>query len=124
MKSLLACLLAALISRNALAAIPTLKLSWQPVTTMSDGTPIASGTQVSYNVYGGHTLTGPFSLATNVTTTTAIRSNVDVGVDCYRITAVVNGVESDPTPVICVTVTQTVSTVPSSPLNLVLTQTQ
>ena len=114
----------ALMGNVALATTPSLKLSWQPVTTMSDGTAIPAGQAVSYNVYGGHTLTGPFTLATNVSTTTTVRSNVDLGVDCYEITAVVNAVESDPTPVICLTVTESVSTVPSSPLNLVVTQTQ
>lgn len=113
-----------LIGNVTLAGTPTLNLTWQPVTTMSDGTPIPMGHQVTYNIYGGHSVTGPFTLAANVNTTSAVRNNVDLGVDCYQVTAVVNSVESLPTPTICVTVTETVSTVPSAPLNLAVKQTQ
>jgi hypothetical protein len=123
LKSLLR--LACLIPVLALAqTAPTLKLSWQAVTSMSDGSPLPPGATVSYNVYGGHALTGPFSLAGNVTTLANVRTNVAVGLDCYQVTAVVNAVESVATPAVCVTVTASVSPVPATPLNLLITQTQ
>jgi hypothetical protein len=108
-------------------AVPTLTLTWQAVTTMSDGTPIAAGVAVTYRIYGGHSATGPFSLATTVSTTAATRTNVSVGLDCYYVTAVVASVESAGSAVACITVTAggpppVVSTTPATPLNLLVTQ--
>lgn len=107
--------------------VPTLTLTWQPVTTMSDGTPIAAGVAVTYNVYGGHVATGPFSLATTVSTTATTRTNVSLGLDCYYVTAVVATVESAGSAVACITVTAVapppvVSTTPATPLNLLITR--
>jgi hypothetical protein len=109
-------------------AVPTVTLSWQPVTTMSDGTPIAAGVAVTYRVYGSHVATGPFLLATTVSTTAATRTNVSVGLDCYYVTAVVATVESAGSAVACITVTANgpppvVSTTPATPLNLLAVQT-
>jgi hypothetical protein len=109
------------------ASVPTLTLTWQPVTTMSDGTPIAAGVVVTYNIYGGHVATGPFALATTVSTTAATRTNVALGLDCYYVTAVVNAVESAGSAVACITVTANgpppvVSTTPATPLNLLVKQ--
>lgn len=104
--------------------VPTVTLKWNAVTMMSDGNPIPSGVSVSYNVYGAHTASGPWILAANVFGTSSTRSNVEIGNDCYTLTAVISGKESAQVSPICVNVTPSVSTVPASPSGLSVTQTQ
>lgn len=106
-------------------ATPSLNvtLKWNTVTTHDDNSPIPPTQTVSYNVYGAHAASGPWTLAGNVIGTQTVRSNVSVGVDCYRITAVANDVESLPTAAVCVTVSMPVSVTPASPQNLSAQQT-
>jgi hypothetical protein len=104
--------------------VPTVTLSWTAVTTMNDGTPVPTGQSVSYNIYGGHTATGPWTLAANVLTSGSIRPGVELGSDCYYITSLVNSVESLPTTPICLTVTEAAATVPSTPTGVTAKQTQ
>lgn len=97
-------------------------IHWAAVTTMNDGSPIPSGVSVSYNLYGGHSPTGPWSAPIQILGTSTVRYGVSVGDDCYYVTAVVNGKESLPTQPGCVTVTaQAPSTTPAAPTNLVIT---
>lgn len=101
---------------------PAVTIHWAAITTMNDGTPIPSGTAVSYNLYGSHAPTGPWTGPTNILGTSTIRYGVAVGDDCYYLTSLVNGKESLPTTPFCLNVTNTPSTVPSTPTNVVITQ--
>lgn len=101
---------------------PSITIHWGAVTTMNDGTPIPSTLSVSYNLYGGHSATGPWSAPISILGTSTVRYGVAIDTDCYYVTAVVNGKESLPTTPACVTVTAAApSTVPSAPTNLVIT---
>lgn len=97
-------------------------IRWNAVTTMNDGTPLPAGTSVTYNLYGGHNPGGPWSAPISLQGTSTIRYGVDLGQLCYYETATVNGKESLPSPVSCITVTATPSTVPSAPTNLTISQ--
>jgi hypothetical protein len=122
---LLSFLLVTLAVAQTPAVTPTITLKWLAMTTMSDGSPIPAGQSASYNIYGGHTATGPWSAPINVTTVGSVRTGVALGVDCYYITAVVNKVEGLPVTPACVTVAEgTVSTVPGTPTGFTATQTQ
>ena len=120
MKNFLALLALLLTSLDVCAQTPpTITVKWDAITTMNDGSP-ATG-PVTYNLYGGHSETGPWSAPIPLVGTSTIRTGVALGLDCYFATAVVNGVESVPTAVGCVTVTATVSTVPATPGNFAVT---
>lgn len=114
----------AAISVAQAATVPTVTIKWSPVTTYNDGSPIIGAVAVSYNLYGGHTPAGPWSAAIPYQGTSAVRSGVDLGQDCYYVTAVINGKESLPTQVMCLNVTETPSTIPSTPANATAVQTQ
>jgi hypothetical protein len=97
----------------SIAFATNLTLTWQPPTSYTDGTPIASGTAITYNIYGA--LQGELlqQLATGVTATTATRTSVDPGVRCYAVSAVVAGVESAQTAPVCATVAPPVANPPN-----------
>lgn len=60
-----------------------------------DGTDIAAGTVISYNVYqGAKGSTGKAKVATITATATTINTGLQPGETCWQITAVANGVES------------------------------
>lgn len=80
-----------------------LTLKWVAPTTYVTGAAIASGTAITYNVYGapqGQTLA---QLQTGVTALTNTQSNVPYGTQCYAVSATVAGVESAQTTPACVT---------------------
>jgi hypothetical protein len=88
----------------------SLTLSWNAVTTDSDGNLLPSGSSVTYNIYGG--MQGQaLALIGNVTGLSNVRTNVNVGTLCYAVSAVVvtptstTGVEGAQTGTICTTVT-------------------
>ncbi len=86
-----------------------LTLSWNAVTTDSDGNPLPSGSSVTYNIYGGMQRQA-LALLGNVSTLSNVRTNVNVGTLCYAVSAVVvtptstTGVEGAQTGTICTTV--------------------
>lgn len=88
-------------------------LSWQPVTTYEDGSPLDPGTVVKYNVYGAKK-GQPMVYLTSVTTTTLVRDNVDSGIHAYEVSAVVGNTES----ALSTEVDVTVSDAPASPTGL------
>lgn len=103
---------------------PAVTIRWGAVTTMVDGTPIPTNATISYNLYGGHNASGPWSAPVSIVGTSTIRYGVDVGPLCYYITSVVNGKESLPSPTACLNVTAVPATVPSAPTNVQVTQNQ
>lgn len=107
---------------------PAITAHWDVVTAMSDGTPIPAGKLVSYNLYGGHSASGPWTLAINTTALSVVRSGVSVGIDCYQLTSMIGSTESAPTTSICVTITgglpPPVSTTPATPTGFSVLQTQ
>lgn len=104
-----------------------LHLSWNAVTVDNAGKPLPSGATVTYNVYGAQQ-GQPLKLVANVTTTTAVRSNVDVGSDCYAVTALVTPAsiiqtqESLQTATICSSVAAPLPASPAVPTNLQIQQ--
>lgn len=89
----------------AVAGATDILVSWQPVAEYADGTPVAAGTAVTYNLYGA--LQGkPKQLLTAVplADTSSRRSNVLAGVQCYEVTTVIDGVESDHSAESCASV--------------------
>lgn len=121
----LVALLLTLITLSAFAQTatgPSVTLKWDPVVTMNDGTPIPAGVAVSYNLYGGHSATGPWSAPITILGTSTIRNGVALGPLCYYLTAVVGTKESLPTAPACINVTDAAaSTVPSAPTNVTIT---
>ncbi len=86
-----------------LAYATDLTLRWVAPTAYTDGTKIPAGAAITYNVYGAHQGVTPLpKLAGGVTTLSNVRYNVDVGTQCYAVSAVVDGVESAPTVAVCV----------------------
>lgn len=113
---LLALFTAALSSGTAGAT--NLTLSWVAPTQYTDGSNIAAGTAITYNVYGAIQGQPLQQLATALATTTTVRANVDPGVRCYAVTAVITGIESAQTPQVCATVAPPT---PAPPTNLTVT---
>lgn len=101
---------------------PSVTIRWVAPTTMDDGSPIPSNAVISYNLYGGHTPTGPWSTPIPILGTSTIRNGVDTGQLCYYVTTVVNGKESLPTTPQCVNVTPTPSTIPNPPTNVTIVE--
>lgn len=124
MKSFIAILLSMVVFSVAAQSgpPPSITIRWSPVTTMNDGSPIPSGTSVSYNLYGGKTPTGPWSAPINILGTSTVRNGVDLGTLCYYLEAVVNGKVSLPTTPQCINVTPTPSTIPAAPTNVTIVQ--
>ena len=61
----------------------------------TDGTPIASGTALSYNVYqGAKGSTSKPKVGTITSTATTISSGLQPGETCWQVSTVANGVES------------------------------
>ena len=102
----------------SLGSATNLQLSWVAPSAYTDGTPIAAGTVVQYNVYGGP-CGGTLVLLTStpITGITNTRTNVNAGSWGYAVTAVIAGVESAQTPPVCATV----QAPPSPPSNLTVT---
>jgi hypothetical protein len=96
------------------ASAADLTMSWSPVTTYDDGTPLPAGAIVTYNVYGG--IQGqPRVLKDTTTATSETRKNIQLGVTtCYHVTAVVAGQESLPSNDLC----NTPVARPAAPQNL------
>lgn len=89
-------------------------LRWNAVTAMADGSVLPKDTVVTYNIYSGRSLTGPWALTGSSISTGSTRANVKPGANCYYVVAVVNGKPSAPAGLACVTVTQPVTTGSSS----------
>lgn len=107
----------------SLALAGNVNLVWSPVTAYDDSTPIASGTQVTYNLYGAQCTACPctgLTLIQSAIVASAIqRTGVLPGFHGYTVTAVVAGVESGQSNQSCVNVQA--STMPATPSNLVAT---
>lgn len=124
-KTFLLCALALLQqhSHAQTPAAPSVTVRWSAVTAMTDGTLPPS--PVSYNVYGSHSASGPWSLGGNTTALSSVRPGVSLGLDCYTVTAVVAGVESAQAVPACITVVPVVvpvSKVPAAPTAVSVTQ--
>jgi hypothetical protein len=99
----LACIAIALLG-STLATAQTIpsnvaNLSWKAVTVYDDFAVIVD--PVTYNVYAGVKGAAKSRVATGLTATAVTRSGVPVGVWCWHVTAVVNGVESIPSAEAC-----------------------
>jgi hypothetical protein len=93
----LALFLAAFVFSAVVAAqtAPTATLSWNAVTTYTDGTTIPSSAPVTYNIYQGTSATTLVKVATGVT---ALTSSISTGLSdgntyFWAVTAVSGGVE-------------------------------
>ncbi len=94
-------LLPALSSAQTSCPAPTLvkpvggsvALSWAPPSAYTDGTAIAVGVAVTYNLYNLASGT-PQLLASGLTSTSSTRTSLSAGTPCYVVTAVVAGIES------------------------------
>jgi hypothetical protein len=94
-----------------------LVLNWIAPTTYSDNlTPLPAGTVLQYNAYGA-AQGQPLVLVPGmpITATTSTRTNVNPGVLCYAVTALLNGVESAQTSPICATGTPLAPTTATPP---------
>jgi hypothetical protein len=98
---------AALLCLFSLLAIPAhatdITVKCTAPTKFTDGTAITS--PVTFNLYGAlqgqiKKLLAPSPLST----CSSVRSNVNAGTQCYQVTAVVGGSESDPTAESCITI--------------------
>lgn len=101
-------------------------ISWQAVTKDDKGNPLPAGSAVTYNVYGSHSASGPWTLAINTSALLTVRQNVEIGTDCYTMAATFNGVESVRETPICLTITGPLPVVitPAAPAGFVAVQTQ
>ena len=73
----------------------TATITFSKPTQYTDGTTIASGTVVTYNVYqGAKGSTSKPKVATITSTATTISAGLQPGETCWQVTAVANGVES------------------------------
>lgn len=90
-------------------------LSWTAVTVYDDFAVIVD--PVTYNVYAGRQGAAKTRVATGLTTTTTTRTAIPLGVWCWNVTAVVNGVESAASADVCKEVKQPIpaSTKPATP---------
>ena len=72
-------------------------LSWQAPTKMTDNSNIPAGATLSYRVYHGtsRTICGT-TVLTTVTTLQVLLTNQPLGLQCYCVTALLNGSESTP----------------------------
>ena len=90
-----------LIPAVALAQGTNVTLSWTPPSAFTDNTPISAA--ITYNLYAATDCTAcpcanpSFAqIATGITGTSSVRTNVAYAVIDYRLTAVVAGEESSP----------------------------
>ena len=82
------------------AASTAITLTWMAPTTNTDGSAIAG--PITYNIYSGATKTGTMAkVVSGLTATQNLAANPTQ--PCYSVTAVVNGLESAQSGVVCVT---------------------
>lgn len=96
------------------ATSSTLTIQWTAPIAYTDGSSIAAGTSVTYNVYGG--IQGAIKMV--VAPAVSGLSNVQTvtpGNWCYQVTAIVASVESASSPESCATVGVSSSPVPNAP---------
>ena len=119
-RSLLALILFSLMAVTVWSVTPTtVTVSWTPPTTYTDGSSIAAGTPITYNVYTG--AAGAETRAATVNINSYVFSSATLsGVVCIKVSSVVAGVESAPTPERCVTVAMLPKT-PAVPTGLAVT---
>ena len=90
--SLLASMLAA--SMPVLAA-NQVELAWTAVSSYADGTPLPSGTAVSYNVYQGVCGAAKTKVASLTAVTTTLTAGLANGSEyCWQVSSTANGMES------------------------------
>lgn len=93
---LIACALVFLASPLNAQTTRTATITFTKPTKYTDGTDIAAGTAVTYNVYqGAKGSTSKSKVATITATATTINSGLQPGETCWQVTAVANGVESE-----------------------------
>lgn len=101
----------------------TALLSWTAPTSYTDGSAIASGTVISYNLYQASE--PPGSTCAGATFGQAMQSGLggttyttlpyaSAGVYCYELTSVVNNTESAPSNIVTVTVTNPIPNPPGA----------
>lgn len=78
----------------AAAQTRTATITFTRPTKYVDGTDIAAGTTVTYNVYQGAKGATKTKVATISATATTINTGLQPGETCWQVTAVANGVES------------------------------
>lgn len=95
MKNLILIILIALPFAVVAQTTRTATVTFTRPTAYVDGTPIATGTTVTYNVYqGARGSTSKARVATITATATTINTGLQPGETCWQISAVANGVES------------------------------
>lgn len=117
--SLLLGVLLSILAFSAPAIATDITVDCVAPTKFSDGSSIPTGTTITYNLYGalqGQTkvLLAPSPLPT----CHSVRQNVNPGTQCYEVTAIVAGVESDHSNESCKLIAQPK---PQSPSGLTLT---
>lgn len=88
----------------------TAVLAWLAPVANTDGTPIATGTPITYTVYSGTT-----KAVTGLTALTWTTGPLTVGTPCWAVTATEAGVESAQSTQVCITV---VAPTPNPPAGL------
>lgn len=74
-------------------AAPTATITFSPPTAYADGTPIAAGTVLSYNLYQGEKGAAKTKVG-SVTSPTTVTTGLQVGKSyCWAVSAVANAVE-------------------------------
>lgn len=101
-------------SFNAHAQTHEVTLSWEPSTQHTDGTAITG--LVTYNLYAGISGQAANRVQANITGTSVKRTAIPANVWCWHVRAVVNGVESDPSQIVCADFTAPKK--PKSPVNV------
>ncbi len=74
-------------------------LSWAKVAEYDDFAPIIE--PVTYNVYAGTQGNAKARVVSGLKTNTVTRTNIPNGIWCWHVTAVANGIESNPSPEVC-----------------------
>lgn len=98
--------LAAGVLCSSVAAAGTVKVSWTPPTTCSDGSPITECPATGYEISEATSDQGPLAVKETVAGTLTTASYV-VGVGqtrCYSLKTVSNALKSDPSNRVCITV--------------------
>ena len=90
-----------ILANQAQAVEPTI-ISFTAPTTYTDGSAIASGTAISYNVMQAPKGATLVKVATITTTSTTITTGIVPGTEyCFGVTAVIAGQESGPSGTVC-----------------------